>query len=110
MKKKQIFEVTYSFDDLNVLGVHGKDVFLKGKINFEFDCVILISKQLFKKSLDLWLRDNKVYCERWGHFCGNMGSIRALDYKKVDQIELDEQELNLYKINTIEKFGDIEHG
>jgi hypothetical protein len=110
MENKEIVEVAYSFDDLNILGVYGLDVYLMGTYDIEHDCVIKISRSLFKKSLDIWLQDKKRYCELWGHFCGVMGSIRSLDYKEIDKMEVDEKELNVYEINAIADFTDMEHG
>lgn len=113
MENKEIAEVDYSFDDLNILGVIGKDVFLRGRYNFEQDCVIQIPRQLFKKSLDYWLDDKKDYCERYDHFCGMMGSIRPLDFQEMGTMVVDEdepKELKVFKFNSIEDFTDMEHG
>jgi hypothetical protein len=110
MENKETVEVAYSFDDLNILGVYGNNVYLKGTYDIEYDCVIKISRTLFKKSLDIWLHDKREYCELWGHFCGVMGSIRSLDYREIDKMEVYEQELNVYEINAIQEFSDMEHG
>jgi len=110
MENNETTLLAYSFDDLDILGVYGKDVYLRGKINFEHDCVIQISTQLFKKSLDYWINDKKDYCERYDHFCGMMGSIRPLEYEEMGKMEIEEVELTVYKFNSIEEFTDMEHG
>ena len=110
MKKEKIIEITYSFDDLSILGVRGSDVYLKGLYGFKNVCIIEISKTLFTKSLDLWLEDKKRYCELWGHFCGIMGSIRSFDYEKMDDMNFDGQKIKWYRINSIVDFTDMEHG
>ena len=110
MENSETTFLAYSFDDLNILGVIGKDVFLRGRYNFEQDCVIQIPRQLFKKSVDHWLDDKKDYCERYDHFCGMMGSIRPIDYQEMGTIVVDEDELKVFKFNSIEDFTDMEHG
>jgi len=108
MKDRQI-EVSYSFDDLNILGVYGNDVFLKGFYDIEHECIIKITRNLFKKSIDNWLNDKKSYCERYGYFCGVMGSIRSDDFEEVIG-EFEDKELKVYKIISIDMNTDMEHG
>jgi len=110
MENSETTLLAYSFDDLDILGVFGKDVYLKGTINFEQDCVIQIPRQLFKRSMDYWLNDKKDYCERYDHFCGVMGSIRPLDYQEMGTTVVDEVELKVFKFTSIDSNTDMEHG
>lgn len=110
MKNLKTIEVSYSFDCIDILGVIGEDVFLIGTPDFEHDCVIQISRHLFKESLDYWLNDKKEYCEHWGHFCGVMGSIRSLDCEELGKKEVDGKLLKLYKVIAIDSDTDMEHG
>ena len=110
MKTLKTIEVSYSFDCLEILGVVGEDVFLRGIPDFEQDCVVQISRQLFKESLDYFLNDKKDYCERYDHFCGVMGSIRSLDCEKMGKIEVEGKLLKVYKVNAIDSDTDMEHG
>ena len=109
METRQTIEVAYSFDDLNIFGVYGNEVYLKGTYDIKNECIIKISRSLFKKSLDYWLTDKKDYCERYGHFCGAMGSIRSTDFEEVIG-EFEDKEPKVYKINSIESDTDMEHG
>lgn len=110
MKKFKTIEVSYSFDCVDILGVLGGDVFLRGTPDFEHDCVVQISRELFKESLDYYLNDKKDYCERYNHFCGVMGSIRSLDCERMGKIEVDGKLLRVYKVNAIDPDTDMEHG
>ena len=109
MNAKKIVEIDYSFDHLEIMGVFGDDVYLKGTYDIKQDCIIKISRSLFEKSLGYWLNDKKSYCEDWGHFCGIMGSIQSIDYEEIDN-NFESTGLKVYKINTIEKDTDMEHG
>jgi len=101
MKTKQTVEVSYSFDYLEIMGVYGEYVFLKGTYDIKHECIIKIPRNLFKKSLDYWLNDKKSYCERYGHFCGAMGSIRSTDFEEVIG-EFEDKEPKVFKITRIE--------
>lgn len=110
MKTLKTIEVSYSFECLEIIGVVGEDVFLRGALDFEQDCLIQISRRLFMESMEYWLDDKKDYCERYDHFCGVMGSIRSLDCEKNGKIEVDGKLLRVYKVNAIDSDTDMEHG
>lgn len=115
----------FCFDDLNILAVFGTTVYLKGSFKESNDCVILLDKSLFKKALDLWLKDKKDYCERYNHFCG-VGYIEADEYEESkEQVDLNifieddsleyggEYKSILFKtfiVYSIEESANMEHG
>lgn len=77
--------IEFSYDSLEILGVQGNRVYVKG--NYWRDdepgvCVLVISRRLFERTLKMWLDAKKSTCEHYGHFCGVMGSLRASRYKE----------------------------
>lgn len=117
IKKEKVTQLSFSFDSLEILGVFGNKVYIRGfyfsQIKDDMiDCVLEFKNKLFKKSLNLWLKDKKDYCERWGHFCGVMGSIRSDNFEEIGSVIFDDEkkELRTFKINSIEEFCDMEHG
>jgi hypothetical protein len=91
--------VSFSYDDLRILGAYGSEVFLRGQCDTNDygkddeekpqPCVIVMKRSLFKKTLNYWLDDKARLCNTWGsvhggnnhlEFRGTMGSVRAADY------------------------------
>lgn len=77
--------------------------------------MLAIERKLFHKMLDVWLDDKKDYCERWNHFCGEMGIIRSSDYKKLDTTNLLNENntfdiVNKFEILSFDSNTDMEHG
>jgi hypothetical protein len=104
--------VGFSFDDFKILSVMGSDIYIKGYIVFEacfddseYDCVIIIDRDLFQKALNVWLDTKKDFCERYKHFCGVQGDIISNDYELVETTYhiLDEEKL----LNSDEDSGDF---
>ncbi len=124
--EKELLSISFSFDNLDILGAFKNKVYLRGEYykTEEFEskvCVIVISKELFHKSLDLWLKDKKEYCEKWNHFCGTMGRIESTKHTELNKTELltgfneEKEELIYERVRTFEikKFEnscDMEHG
>jgi hypothetical protein len=110
MKTNETATIHYSFDDLEIIGVFGENVYVKGLIDFEHECIIKISRPLFLKSLEIWLNDKKSYCESWKDFCGCLGSIQSTDVEEIHEKLLKPFKLKAYQFNSIEEFTDMEHG
>lgn len=107
MSKKK--EVYFSYDNLKFMGVLAKKVYVRGyyfsKNNVK-ECILSFDKKLFKQTLNLWIRDKENYCERFGYFCGAMGSISSNNYTKGKNLG----NLELYNIISIDNTTDMEHG
>lgn len=128
MDKKEELGIRFSFDNLDILGVFKDKVYLRGTYynvtteDFKDEiCVIVISSKLFHKSLDLWLKDKKNYCENWNHFCGVMGTIEAVKYKELDKtnllVDFDERtekciykDVRTFEVKSFQNSCDMEHG
>lgn len=121
MKANPKLSASYSFDDLHILGVFGQDVFLKGIFKFDEECIIKISRELSKKSLDYWLDEKQEFCELGGDFCGVLGSVRADDYSDAGTREIlteynegkrewEGKELQVIQVHSISPEMDMEHG
>lgn len=108
--KKEIFDPSYSFDDLEILGVFGENVYLRGDYNEGKACIIRISCSLFKESLDCWLNDKKRHCEKWNEFCGTMGSVRPIEFSEVTESRLSSFKVKVFQFNSIDPDTDMEHG
>ena len=127
MKNKKVIEklrLSFSYDDLTILGVFKNNVYIKGRIlcdhdDYTFDhnnCVLVIERKLFKKTTDMWLDAKRDYCERYNHFCGVMGGLYPDIFEESeDKIEIlnDECELvpvRAFVVNSFEDCIDMEHG
>ena len=73
--------IVFSFDNLDILGVFGENVFLRGINDSEEEIVIQLTQKQFHDSLDCWLNDKRSFCERYNHYCGSMGQITSNDYE-----------------------------
>jgi hypothetical protein len=81
--------VSFTFDDLAIVGVIGDAVYLRGTTlpedgPFE-ECIVIVTRSLLHQSLIYFLNDKAAYCERNGHFCGVMGSLRATEFEELDE-------------------------
>lgn len=106
-------EISFSFDNLNILGVFEKDVYVSGRIDFDDDnpskfkrTILIMSKELFHESLDIWLKDKKDYCERYGEFCGVWGRLYACKY----ELEDEKRSKRVFRIFSFHNYTDMEHG
>lgn len=86
-------DVSFSFDNLDILGVHQDEEFtfvsLRGEMWSEekddFEPVVIeMVQETFQNALSLWLKEKQHFCEAYGEFCGKMGSIRALSCDVMD--------------------------
>ena len=68
-------ECSFSFDDLNLLGVKSGLIFIRGVSNNNEDCVLAIKKSHFNKMFKLWLKEKEDFCKRYDHFCGVGGFV-----------------------------------
>lgn len=90
---KDEITVSFTFDDLDILGVVGDAVYVRGSIyapdsppdDCVKECALVISRGLLHQSLIYFLNDKARYCERCGHFCGVMGSLRATEFEELDE-------------------------
>lgn len=65
-------EVTFSFDDLNILSCNEKDeVILKCHDDKFDDCILFVPREMFTNMLQEWLNRKQAYYKLWkGDFCG----------------------------------------
>ena len=124
-------EVSFSFDELKILGMIGPDIFIEGWYFKEIEesddcelvkCIVIIDRPLFHVALDNWLNDKKRLCELHNHFCGVGGRISCTSFTKLDSKysiidSFDEEkedvvyiEVDAFKIDYIEQECDMEHG
>ena len=124
------FNVCFSFDDLNIIGVKGENTYIIGTDGDNKECVIILSRQLLAVAFEKWLTTKKKYCEMYNEFCGVGGFISAaefveypeenrcfiLDNDKIENIQADENNESIYKtvrtfeVSVIEDYCDMEHG
>ncbi|MBM3454204.1 MAG: hypothetical protein FJX80_03535 [Bacteroidetes bacterium] len=115
-------EVSFNFDELEIVGVFGRKIYVKAKISIddlddeielynvwgclEFSMTTWIELQ--KK----WIKEKKEYCERYDYFCG-FGTVASTAENKGD-VELVIDNTNevvlvpLYK--PLDFYIDMEHG
>lgn len=119
-------KVNFSFDNLDILGVFGNKVHLRGSAEIDeekdnVECVIVLDKKLFHKTLDAWLAAKKKYCESWNHYCGQMGRVYSTETKNCGTIKLlteencrkgiyDLEDVPLIEMLTFDPEMDMEHG
>lgn len=92
---KEVVNVSFDYDRLDILGVFGTRVFVKGTLwkiddddpstDVDNDCVLVINRTLFLKTVGMWLDEKKRCCEAYNHFCGQMGSLRSDDYDEYEE-------------------------
>lgn len=114
-------EITYDPSNDEILGVIGDEVHVKVYDENQDPVILILSKELFHKTFENWLKGKQDYCERWKEYCGVGG------YTVVEKGKILKRKINLYKYteddeNVIEvftpvikvtKFSDIhdfEHG
>lgn len=110
MKTKITGTVSYSFDDLEILGVVGENVYIRGDYNQGKTCIVRISRSLFVDSLNYWLNDKKRHCEKWNEFCGVMGRISATEFIEVKETILNVFKAKAFHVSAIDTDTDMEHG
>jgi len=130
-KEERVIEhAHYSFDHLEMFGVFGKEVHLKGWVRFEdddeqfdyHDAIIVLTRALFKKSMDYWMNEKAKFCKHYSHYCGAMGTItptengavlvgyqnmNVWDKKKEDMVV---KEFPIIVFTEISEVVDMEHG
>lgn len=71
------------------LGVADGFIFLEAELNndtIEDDKTVLIAltEEQYFAGLKAWLTEKRDYCERYGHFCGQNGSICSTEYTQIN--------------------------
>jgi hypothetical protein len=112
--------IGFSFDKLDVLGVFGGYIFIRGEINYDWEneCVIKIKKVLFHKTLKEWIKEKQQYCEHFKCFCGVNNSSTS-DYKEVGTTDLlceivdcdaplEYKRVKIFEVNSMDT--ECEHG
>ena len=83
MKKAKKEVISFTYDELEILGVKDNSVFVRGRVWTEgkhVEVILMIGKTLFKESLDVWLGETEKFCGLNNEFYGQMGQLTAIDY------------------------------
>ncbi len=114
-----INNISYDPSTDEVLGVFGKDIHIKVYDENDEPIVLILSKKLFQKTWDNWIKGKKDYCERYKHYCGVMGytfieegeilenKIKLYEYDDVNMKEID---VNVIRVTKFYDLHDFEHG
>lgn len=80
--------VTFSFDNLSIVSAAKDNVILEGRSDLyePCDCLIVMDREDFKKSMDKWLDEKRNYYDRFSYFCG----CGYVDCKVIKDLEIDE--------------------
>jgi hypothetical protein len=89
-------EIAYSFNQLEIVGASGRDIFVKSLITiqdgteeygvkFEWACLVF-SMTKWTVLQKAWVVRKKELCELYGHFCGTGSVVSYCDY--VGEIDL----------------------
>lgn len=70
-----------------IIGVINDNIYLKSEYQ---DYVVLIPRELYIWSLNMYINQKQDYCKRYDHFCGVCGEIEILKYRVLDSIILNE--------------------
>ena len=116
----------FCFDDLDVLGIRGGRVYVRGVEDFETPCVLAVKKSTFKKMFSKWLEEKEDFCKRYKEFCGVGGYVYCEVEKWYDtQITNPEADFDIddpnwkekmympvvaYKVIRVDEHIDMEHG
>lgn len=107
MKTTEVIEtLTFSFDDLNILGVIKNDVHLSIIDEDGHDCILSIPRDRFVKSMNDWLDRKAEYWKNWGHYCG-VGYVLVYDCIKTGETDF---AIIYSPQESSEIIVDIEHG
>lgn len=106
--KTETFDLTFSFDDLNVLGVVGNNIHLSVSDEGNNDCVLSLTREQFVKAMNNWLDRKAQFWDNWGHYCG-VGYILVYDCIRIGLAQNEVDELYSTQENS-EIIPDIEHG
>jgi hypothetical protein len=89
--KKEKTELGFDPSD-KILGVFDEWIYIEGidhsKGSNEWDCVLAIQRNEFLRIFNIWLDGKKDYCERFNHFCGQMGTADVVKFAKQGTIDI----------------------
>ena len=105
-------EAYYGYDDLNVIGVSKKGVFVKPEDQMVY---LLFTRKMWNKTQKEWLDRKMDYCERYGHFCGWGSIISKVEYAGDGTYNIHKEDFTtevvdipIYKV--LDVMVDMEHG
>ena len=80
--KDNNFSVSFNFDDLHLMSVNSDDeVILQCQIDYQEDCIVYLSRNLFHKVIDAWCDGKQSYYNRTGGFAG-VGNINFISLEE----------------------------
>jgi hypothetical protein len=114
--------LNFSFDKLDLLGVFGNYIFIKGEMdyNYENPVILKIKKLLFFKIQKEWIKEKQYYCEHFKGFCGvnntsssdfiEDGETEIYDFDSYENLETELKtiKVKIYLINSLDT--ECEHG
>jgi hypothetical protein len=113
--------ISYSFDDLEIVGAQGKEIYVRSIVYAEGDDLQIVEKLVclqfsMTKWIELqkaWISEKRDFCERYEHFCG-WGDVSSHYKNNGYSIELLDPETNKMKRVSIliptDFLVDMEHG
>jgi hypothetical protein len=118
--------IQFSLDNIEILTSIKNNIYLRGSIDHNEPCVIIISQSLFIKAFKLYLKSKNDLYDVYKHFCGVGGFVNSQDYIQIGttnlliDIEIAEpnrgvdeliyNDVPLYKIKSFDEYIDMEHG
>jgi len=120
--KELDFEFTLDPSSCEILGVFGKDIYIRIE---SFDpnqtIVLLIGEDVFHGMWRKWVQGKREYCERFNHFCGVMGyfipedcevledTITVHDWNELES-DYNYREVSAVRVRNWSEEPDFEHG
>jgi hypothetical protein len=110
-------KITFTFDDLRVLGGIGKEVYIEGCVDSE-RAVLVFTRVIFRGALECWLDDKNRYCCLHGiRVSGIISRIAAIEYTEypadqwltllTETEEIDEEGNPIYRDRPVRTFDVI---
>jgi hypothetical protein len=114
--------ITYRIDGLDIIGVIGNELHIRGnEVDENYaQCIIVINKKIHNKLFNNWIKSKKDFCKRYKHYCGvssgfelegeNIGKTNLFINFDEDTEELIYSDVNVYRVIKYDEFIDMEHG
>lgn len=83
--------IWFEAGNCDILGVEENkfiDILTHGFEEDFFKCIIRIEKDLYLTELEKWLKGKSEYCDRYGHYCGVMGSVTVLKSQLIGTLKV----------------------
>lgn len=111
-------DVMYSFEDLEIIGVMGRKIYVKTQVlsDWYFEdgdfhwAGLLFDFSSWTKLQKEWIKNKKVHCEYYNHFCGFGQVASEVKYISDVMFVIDNEEMFVPLFKPINFHVDMEHG